>query len=85
MPMGPASRPGWFVSTMLHIFNSLERLRLFMEDIVCISKNDGEYVSGLWSFRTAHKLRLEPSTKENTPRGKGGEGSAPQISGGDSA
>ena len=47
MPMGLASSPGWFRSIMLRDCDGLERVRLFIDDIVCFSKNGAEHVCGL--------------------------------------
>ena len=50
MPMGLAFSPGWFQSIMLRVCEGLERLRLFIDDIVCFSKNGGEHVYDLRKF-----------------------------------
>lgn len=50
MPMGLASSPGWFQSIMLRVCEGLERVRLFIDDIVCFSKNGREHVDDLRNF-----------------------------------
>ena len=50
MPMGLASSPGWFQSIMLRVCNGLERVRVFIDDIVCFSKNGCEHVGDLHTF-----------------------------------
>ena len=40
MPMGLASSPGWFQSIMLRVCDGLQRVRLFIDDIVCFSTNE---------------------------------------------
>ena len=45
MPMELASSPGWFQPIMLRVCEGLERVRLFIDDIVCFSKNGLEHVS----------------------------------------
>ena len=42
MPMGLASSPEWFQSIMLRVCDGLKRVRLFIDDIVCFSKNGRE-------------------------------------------
>ena len=50
MPMALASSPGWFQSIMLRVCDGLQRVRLFIDDIVCFSKNGTEHVRDLESF-----------------------------------
>ena len=47
MPMGLASSSGWFQSIMLRVCDGLKHVRLFIDDIVCFSKNGAEHVSCL--------------------------------------
>ena len=63
MPMGLASSPGWFQSIMLRVCEGLERVRLFIDDIVCFSKNGGEHVNDFRKFLerlTNFNLKLAP-------------------------
>ena len=63
MPMGLASSPGWFQSIMLRVCDGLQRVRLFIDDIVCFSKNGAEHVCDLESFferLTMFDLKLAP-------------------------
>ena len=63
MPMGLASSPGWFQSIMLRVCEGLERVRLFIDNIVCFSKNGSEHVSHLQNFferLTTFNLKLAP-------------------------
>ena len=39
MTMGLASSPGWFQSIMLRVCEGLERVRSFVDDIICFSTN----------------------------------------------
>ena len=50
MPMGLASGLGWFQSIMLRVCDGLKPVRLFIDDIVCFSKNGAEYVADLERF-----------------------------------
>ena len=50
MPMALASSPGWFQSIMLRVSDGLKRVRLFIDDIVCFSKNGAEHVADLERF-----------------------------------
>ena len=50
MPMGLASSPGWFQYIMLGVCDGLIRVRLFIDDIVCFSKNGAEHVTDLERF-----------------------------------
>lgn len=50
MPVGSASRPGWFQSIMLRMCEGLERVRLFLGDIVCFSVDSAEHVRDLGRF-----------------------------------
>ena len=56
MPMGLASRPGWFQSIMLRVCKGLERVRLFIDDIVCFSKMVASMSAIYRFFRTAHQF-----------------------------
>ena len=49
-PMGLASSPGWCQCIMLRVCDGLKRVRLFIDDIVCFSKNGAEHVAGLKRF-----------------------------------
>ena len=63
IPMGLASRPGWFQSIMLRVCEGLERVRLFIDDIVCFSKTGREHVDDLRKFferLTTFDLKLAP-------------------------
>ena len=63
MPMGLASSPGWFQSIMLRVCDGLKRVRLFIDDIVCFSKNGAEHVADLERFferLTIFNLKLAP-------------------------
>lgn len=75
---------------MCRVCEGLERVRLFIDDTVCFSKNGHEtYQRFTEVFRTANRLRFETtvrSAKKSAPRGKGGEMFGPQgAGGGDSA
>ena len=50
MPMGLGSSPGWFQSIMFRVCDGLKRVRLFIDDIVCFSKNGAEHVTDLERF-----------------------------------
>ena len=50
MPMGLASCPGWVQSNMLRVCDGLQRVRLFIDDIACFSKNGTEHVRDLESL-----------------------------------
>ena len=39
MPQGLASSPGWFQPILLRVFKGLERVKLFIDDIVYFSEN----------------------------------------------
>ena len=61
--MGLAVSPGWFQPIMLHVCEGLERVRLFIDDIVCFSSNRGEHVNDLRKLleRLAYfNLKLTP-------------------------
>ena len=63
MPMGFASSPGWFQSMMCRVCEGLERVQLFVDDIVCFSKNGHEHISDLRKFferLTTFDLKLAP-------------------------
>ena len=64
MPMGLASSPGWFQSIMLRVCEGLNRVRLFIDDIVCFSKNGEEHVqdlANLFERLTTVDLKLAPN------------------------
>ena len=50
MPMGLVSSPEWFSYIMLRVCDGLKRVRLFIDDIVCFSKNGAEHVADLERF-----------------------------------
>ena len=50
MPMGLASRLGWFQSIVFRVCARLKRVRLFIDDIVCFSANGAEHVCDLESL-----------------------------------
>ena len=56
MPMLLASSPGWFQSIMLRVCKGLERVRLFIDDIVCFSKMVASMSAIYRFFRTAHQF-----------------------------
>ena len=56
MPMGLASSPGWFQSIMLRVCDGLKRVRLFIDDIVCFSKNGAEHVADVVRFLERLKI-----------------------------
>ena len=58
MPMGLASSPGWFQSTMRRVCEYLERVRLYIDDTVCFSKNGSEHVSDLQLFSNGSPLSI---------------------------
>ena len=63
MPMGLASSRGCFQFIMLRVCEGLERVRLFIDDIVCFSKNGGERVNDFRKFLerlTNFNLKLAP-------------------------
>ncbi len=63
MPMGLASSPGWFQSILLRVCEGLQRVRLFIDDIVCFSSSGAEHVQDLEHFfsrLTKFDLKLAP-------------------------
>ena len=50
MPQGLASSPGWFQPILLRVFKGLERVKLFIDDIVYFSENGEKHVCGLRRF-----------------------------------
>ena len=63
MPMGSASSPGCFQSIMLRVCDGLKRVRPFIDDNVCFSKNGAEHVSDFERFferLTIFNLKLAP-------------------------
>ena len=50
MPMGLANSLGLFQAIMLRVCDGLKRVRLFIDDIVCFSKNGAEHVADLERF-----------------------------------
>ena len=50
MPQGLASSPGWFQPILLRVFKGLERVKLFIDDIVYLSKNGEKHVCDLRRF-----------------------------------
>ena len=63
MPMGLASSPAWFQSILLRVCDGLQRVRLFIDGIVCFSKNGAEHLRDLKSFferLTLFDLKLAP-------------------------
>ena len=64
MPQGLASSPGWFQSIMLRVCEGLERVKLFIDNIVCFSKNGEQHVCDLRRFLgqlTKFGLKLVPN------------------------
>ena len=64
MPQGLASSPSWFQSIMLRVCEGLERVKLFIGDIVCFSKNGEQHVYDLRRFLewlTRFNLKLAPN------------------------
>ena len=64
MPQGLASSPGWFQSIMLRVCEGFERVKLFIDDIVCFSKNGEQHVFDLRRFLerlTRFDLKLAPN------------------------
>ena len=64
MPEGLASSPGWFQSIMLRVCEGLEQVKLFIDDIVCFSKNGEQHVCDLRRFLerlTRFDLKLTPN------------------------
>ena len=64
MPLGLASSPEWFQSIMLRVCEGLERVKLFIDDIVCFSENGEQHVCDLRRFLerlTKFDLKLAPS------------------------
>ena len=64
MPQGLASFPGWFQSIILRVCEGLERVKLFIDDIVCFSKNGKQHVCDLRRFLERLKkfdLKLAPN------------------------
>ena len=64
MPQELASSPDWFQSIMLRVCEGLERLKLFIDDIVCFSKNGEQHVCDLRQFLerlTTFNLKLAPN------------------------
>ena len=64
MPQGLASSPGWFQSIMLRVCEDLERMKLFIDDIVCFSKNGKQHVCDLRRFLerlTKFDVKLAPN------------------------
>ena len=63
MPMGFAFSPRWFQSIVLRVCEGLQRVRLFIDDIVCLSKIGGERVNDLRKILerlTSFNLKLAP-------------------------
>ena len=64
MPQGLASSPACFQSIMLRVCEGLERVKLFIDDIVCFSKNGEQHVCDLRRFLerlTRFNLKLAPN------------------------
>ena len=64
MPQGLASSPGLFQSIMLRVCEGLERVKLFIDDIVCFSKNGEQHVCDLrriFERLTKFDLKLAPN------------------------
>ena len=64
MPQGLGSSPGWFQSIMLRVYEGFERVKLFIDDIVCFSKNGEQHVCDLRRFferLTKFDLKLAPN------------------------
>ncbi|CAN0361966.1 unnamed protein product, partial [Ascophyllum nodosum] len=64
MRQGLASSPGWFQTIMLRVYEGLERVKLFIDDIVCFSKNGEQHVCDLRRFLerlTRFNLKLAPN------------------------
>ena len=64
MPQGLVSSPSWFQSIMLRVCEGLERVKVVIDDIICLSKNEEHHVCDLGRFlerRTTFNLKLAPS------------------------
>ena len=64
MPQGLDSSPGWFQSIMLRVCEGLQRVKLFIDYIVCFSKNGEQHVCDLQRFLkrlTRFNLKLAPN------------------------
>ncbi|CAB1111520.1 unnamed protein product [Ectocarpus sp. CCAP 1310/34] len=63
MPQGLSSSPGWFHSVMQRVCDGLERVRLFIDDVIVYSRNGAEHVQDLERFferMTKFNLKLAP-------------------------
>lgn len=63
MPMGLASRLGRLKSIMLRVWDGLQRIRLFIDNIVCFSKEGARHVCDLERYvkrLTTSDLKLAP-------------------------
>ncbi|CAB1103949.1 unnamed protein product [Ectocarpus sp. CCAP 1310/34] len=63
MPQGLSSSPGWFHSVMQRVCDGLERVRLFIDDVIVYSRNGAEHVQDLEKFferMTKFNLKLAP-------------------------
>ena len=60
---GLAFSPGWFQSIMLQVCEGLERVKQFIDDIICFPKNGEQHVFDLRRFLerlTGFDLKLAP-------------------------
>ena len=82
MPMGLASSPGWFQSVILRVCEGLERVRLFIGDIVCFSKNGCEHASDLQkNFDRLATFNLKLAPKRIASRGESDQAFGSQSNG----
>ena len=63
MPMGLAASPGFFQQIMNRVCEGLDRIRLFIDDIICYSRDGAQHVedlSGFFERLTKFDLKLAP-------------------------
>jgi len=63
VPQGLSTSPGWFQSVMARVCENLERVRLFVDDIIVFSRDGAEHVKDLERFferMVKFNLKLAP-------------------------
>ena len=63
VPQGLSSSPGWFHSVMARVCDGLERVRLFIDDVIVFSRDGAEHVRDLERFferMVKFNLKLAP-------------------------
>lgn len=67
MPQGLSSSPGWFQSVMARVCEALDRVRLFIDDVIVYSDNGGEHVRDLEKFfERMVRFNLKLASKKTT-------------------